>query len=63
MTEMYEASDVVGQFAINNQPSHHIVYMFIAAGCRHDGQYWIRGKARTRNKKSLGFVSLLSYFI
>jgi putative alpha-1,2-mannosidase len=30
-----------GQYAHNNQPSHHILYMFAHAGCPFDGQKWI----------------------
>jgi hypothetical protein len=31
-----------GQYAHNNQPVHHVPYMFSPAGCRSRGEYWIR---------------------
>ena len=27
---------------MTNQPVHHVLYMFIKAGCPTEAQYWIR---------------------
>jgi len=31
-----------GEYEMDNQPVHHVLYMYIAAGCPSNGQYWIR---------------------
>ena len=45
-TEIHEQTEMPvncwGQYAHNNQPTHHILYMFGATGCAAKGQYWIR---------------------
>lgn len=35
------ASNCVGQYAQNNQPAHHMLYMFAHSECPLDGQNWI----------------------
>jgi predicted alpha-1,2-mannosidase len=44
--EIHEMSEMaatdLGQFAISNQPSFHIPYMFAAIGCPELTQYWVR---------------------
>jgi predicted alpha-1,2-mannosidase len=44
-----------GQYAHNNQPSHHIMYMFAHAGCALEGQKWIHHTLRTQYT-SAGFA-------
>ena len=39
MTEMQEHS--FGQYSHNNQPSHHVLYMFANGGCAGEGQKWL----------------------
>ena len=56
--EMTEMTDVnQGQYAHNNQPSHHMLYMFgaidekgYAGECASRGQYWIRRILSTQYK-------------
>jgi predicted alpha-1,2-mannosidase len=38
--EMYD--HMFGQYAHNNQPVHHVLYMFYHVGCGDEGQKWIR---------------------
>jgi len=45
-TEMQQQS--FGQYAHNNQPVHHVLYMFAHAGCPLDGQRWIHHTLRTQ---------------
>ncbi len=44
-----------GQYSHNNQPSHHILYMFAHAGCAFEGQKWIHHTLRTQYGKE-GFA-------
>jgi putative alpha-1,2-mannosidase len=37
--ELY--NHMFGQYAHNNQPVHHILYMFHHVGCRQEGEKWI----------------------
>mmetsp|Transcript_3089 Transcript_3089/g.4416 ORF Transcript_3089/g.4416 Transcript_3089/m.4416 type:complete len:930 (+) Transcript_3089:390-3179(+) len=37
-----------GQYAHNNQPVHHVLYMFADAGCPLEGQKWIHHTLRTQ---------------
>jgi predicted alpha-1,2-mannosidase len=45
-TEIHEMSEMAavdfGQYAHNNQPVHHILYLFAAAGRRDLTQFWVR---------------------
>lgn len=46
MTEMQQHS--FGQYAHNNQPVHHVLYMFAHVGCAKDGQQWLKKTLETQ---------------
>lgn len=37
-----------GQYSHNNQPVHHVMYMFAHVGCAEEGQRWIRHALETQ---------------
>jgi len=46
--EIEMQSHSFGQYAHNNQPVHHVLYMFAHAGCPSEGQRWIHHTLRTQ---------------